>query len=161
MRLGDLPVVETHAFATIPNPDGSNGYSIIVSDAGDWTKKLIQNCDRPKRLWMRGTPTLGVLHVALLFEPIVIVATGSGIGPCLSFLQMHRSRAIRVVWSARSPIATYGPRIIEAVLKTDKDAIIVDTKITGHPNLPAIVYSQYKVSSREHTIVRCDTNTNT
>ena len=97
---------------------------------------------------MKGLPTLGVLHVSLLFKPVVIVATGSGIGPCLSFLQNHGPQwPVRVVWSTRSPEATFGTGIIEAVLDADQDAIIIDTKETGYPELPAVVYSQCRVHS--------------
>lgn len=94
---------------------------------------------------MKGLPTLGVVHISLLFKPVVVVATGSGIGPCLSFLQMHRRWPVRIVWSARFPEVTYGTSVVESVLKSDKDAIIIDTKKTGTPDLTGIVYASYKV----------------
>lgn len=137
--------MESHAFAAIPYANDGSGYSVIVSNAGDWTNHFINSLHRSGKLWMRGVPTIGVIRVALLFKPLVVVATGSGIGPCLSFLQTHPTWPVRVVWSARNPKVTYGVRIIDTVLKADKDAVIIDTRKTGHPDLAAVVYSQYKV----------------
>lgn len=65
VRLADQPLIETHAFAAIPEPDGQKGFSVVVSDAGDWTKRLIQN--PPGKLWIKGVPKWGVLMVASMF----------------------------------------------------------------------------------------------
>ena len=112
VRLSQTPLLENHAFAVIPQPDGGRGYSIIVSNAGDWTNKFINSPDRPSKLWMKGLPTLGVLRISLLFKPVIIAATGSGIGPCLSLLELHTAWPVRVVWSAKSPVVTYGSVLV-------------------------------------------------
>lgn len=155
VRLADAPLVECHAFAAIPNVAGEKGFAVIVSNAGDWTSKFIKRLDGSKvqRLWVRGTPTIGVMRIGLLFQPVVLVTTGSAIGPCLSFLQMHPTWPVRVIWSARHPLETYGVQIVETVLKADKDAIIIDTKSTGYPDLPAIAYSQYLTFSAEAVVI--------
>ncbi|KAH7014114.1 uncharacterized protein B0I36DRAFT_377989 [Microdochium trichocladiopsis] len=80
IRLATRPLLEWHAFATVNNPE-QEGFSVIISNAGDWTKKLIN--DPPRDLWVRRTPTCGVLRIAPMFKSIVLVATGSGIAPCL------------------------------------------------------------------------------
>ena len=82
-RLSTHPLLEWHAFAGIPEKDGQ-GFSVLVSNAGDWTSQMIRS--PPSKLWVRGIPTLGVLHVAPIFKKMVLVATGSGIGPILSLL---------------------------------------------------------------------------
>lgn len=150
-RLSHAPLVENHGFATIPNANGEKGYSIIVSNAGDWTKKMITN--PPKHVWMRGAPTYGVMRISSLFKPIIVVATGSGIGPCLSYLQARPDHPMRVIWSARFPEATFGKGMMDAVLRADKHALVIDTKKTGHPNLPALAYALYKQSGAEAVIV--------
>lgn len=150
-RLSENPLVENHGFATIPNADGQPGYSIVVSNAGDWTKKLINN--PPSHIWTRGAPTIGVMRIASLFRPIIVIATGSGIGPCLSFLQVHPRYPMRIIWSARCPEKTYGSEIIKAVLKADRRAIIIDTKLTGHPNLPALAYALYEGIRAEAVVI--------
>lgn len=80
VRITDNPMREWHAFATVTEPD-KPGFSIVVSRAGDWTGRTIEN--PPTRIWTRGVPASGVLRMAPLFNKIVLVATGSGIGPCL------------------------------------------------------------------------------
>jgi hypothetical protein len=41
-RIADSPLTEWHSFACIPKSDGSGG-SLIVSNAGDWTRRAINN----------------------------------------------------------------------------------------------------------------------
>lgn len=152
-RLSHSPLLENHGFATIPNAadDAEKGYSIVVSNAGDWTKALINN--PPDRIWTRGAPTTGVMRIASLFKPIIVVATGSGIGPCLSYLQVHPQHPMQIIWSARSPQLTYGEDIMRAVVKADRRAIIVDTKQTGHPDLPALTYAMWEARNAEAVVV--------
>ncbi|KAI0308614.1 hypothetical protein OF83DRAFT_1180592 [Amylostereum chailletii] len=47
-RISDKPLTEWHSFATVPVPEKS-GYSVVVSRAGDWTSKQIDN--PPTELW--------------------------------------------------------------------------------------------------------------
>ena len=151
IRITDSPLKETHAFATIPNYAKNPGFSVLVSNAGDWTNKIISN--PPSRIFVKGAPILGVARVALLFRKVLIVATGSGIGPCLSLLQAYPDYPLRVVWSAQRPQATYGDDIIRAVYRADPSAVIVDTKRTGRGNLLGLAYSLLKESDCEAAVV--------
>jgi len=65
IRVSHNPLMETHSFATIPEPQGGKGYSMVVSRAGDWTSKIIENPQQ--HLWVKGTSTWGVLRVASKF----------------------------------------------------------------------------------------------
>jgi len=151
-RLGHNPLTENHAFATIPNRDGEEkGYSVIISNAGDWTRDIIDN--PPKKIWIKGAPTRGVMRIASLFKPIVVVTTGSGIGPCLSFLQVNPNHPLRIIWSARFPEQTYGKEIMSSVLTSDPNAIIIDTKVTGQPDLEALTYALYKDIEAEAIVI--------
>lgn len=81
LKVSTKPLLEWHAFATIPDEDEHgkpNGFSVVVSNAGDWTKNAIMS--PPKKLWLRGSPLHGLLYTSHLFKKIVLVATGSGIG---------------------------------------------------------------------------------
>ncbi|KAJ7827618.1 hypothetical protein B0H14DRAFT_2813841 [Mycena olivaceomarginata] len=117
------PVLEWHAFATIPDDDGSGpkGFSVVVSAAGDWTRECIAN--PPKKLWVRGYPMHGLLYTSKLFKKIVVVATGSGIGPCLSLFYADVTPR-RIFWSTPNPQVTYGEEIVQAVKKADPEAWI-------------------------------------
>ncbi|KAH9907081.1 hypothetical protein F4778DRAFT_613401 [Xylariomycetidae sp. FL2044] len=153
VRLSDAPLRETHAFAVIPKSEpvrsGKNrpkGFSVLVSHAGDWTKKIIQN--PPKRIWTRGLPQYGVLRVAGLFKPVIIIATGSGIGPCLSLFVQKPDHPVRIIWSTPKPEETYGQEVIDTILKADPQAVIIDTRKEGRPNLVEIAYRMYRGSHR-------------
>jgi hypothetical protein len=76
LKVSTKPLLEWHAFATIPDDDGTNptGFSVVVSNAGDWTRECINN--PPKQLWIRGYPLHGLLYTSKLFKKIVVVATG-------------------------------------------------------------------------------------
>ncbi|TKA24655.1 hypothetical protein B0A50_06415 [Salinomyces thailandicus] len=157
ITLSHNPLLENHKFATIarPTPTGpqNRGFSVLVSNAGDWTQRLIAS--PPTHIWVRGGPITGMLRIASLFIPLVLVATGSGIGPCLSFLNTRRKRhsPCRIIWSARSPEETYGRGILEDVLRADRDAVIVDTRRSGHPDLVGLAFASVRSMRAEAVVV--------
>lgn len=144
-RLSDSPLKEWHAFAGIPGDDGL-GFSVLVSKAGDWTSQLIRS--PPSKLWVRGLPTLGVLHVAPIFRKMVLVATGSGIGPIMSLL-CKRDISCRILWSTPDPEITYKTAVIEHVRRADPEAIIINTTVAGRPDLVRQTYELYMASGAE------------
>ncbi|GIZ47852.1 hypothetical protein CKM354_001093200 [Cercospora kikuchii] len=156
IALSGAPFVENHKFATIPEPDKQPGFSVLVANNGDWTKKLVDN--PPQYLWTRGVPALGVARIAKVFRRVVLVATGSGIGPCLSLINVHPEWAMRIVWSARLPLESYGKSNIQNILRADKGAIIIDTKKTSYkeedmPSLVKVTYAAYQDFDAEAVIV--------
>ncbi|TGJ79830.1 hypothetical protein E0Z10_g8932 [Xylaria hypoxylon] len=145
IRISDKPMREWHAFATIDKP-GQKGFSIVVSNAGDWTRKTIDG--QPTKLWTRGVLTSGVLTIAPLFKKVVLVATGSGIGPCLPVILEGR-RPVRVLWSTPHPRETFGEEILNDVMRADPKAIIWNTRTQGKPDLAALAYQMLKESDAE------------
>lgn len=152
VRLSDNPLKETHAFASIPNRDGAKGFSVVISNAGDWTSKIIRN--PPTKMYIRGAPTYGVLRVAVMFSPVVVVATGSGIGPCLSLFHGRPDIKARILWSTPNPLSTYGQGIVDSVLRADPHAVIIDTKKSGkRPDLVRLTYALWKAAAAEAVVV--------
>lgn len=129
------------------------GFSILVSRAGDFTSSLIDN--PPTHIWTRGAPTCGVLRIATLFRPVILIATGSGIGPCLSFLQVYPDYPLRVIWSARNPLQTYCSEVVGAVLRADPQAMILDTQEEGmkRPDLGALGYALARSEGAEAVVI--------
>ena len=98
---------------------------MLISRAGDWTGRFID--DPPSHVWVRGMPVSAPMaKVALLYERVVYVVTGSGIGPCLGQILAARVPA-RLVWSTRDPRATYGDALVDEVEAAQPDAVIWDT----------------------------------
>ena len=149
IKLSDRPVMEWHAFATIPEPDGK-GFSVVVSNAGDWTRKQIRTPS--KKLWVRGAPLHGLLYTSRLFKRIVVVATGSGIGPCLSLMHANVTPR-RILWSTPNPERTYGDNVVETVQKADPEAIIWNTKSKGRPNMVALTFELLTDSNAEAVFI--------
>ncbi|KAF9879220.1 hypothetical protein CkaCkLH20_03453 [Colletotrichum karsti] len=155
LKISDRPLTEWHAFATVPDVDAEsgeiNGFSIVVSNAGDWTKKQISK-PAERRLWIRGAPLHGLLYTSRVFRQIVVVATGSGIGPCLSLLFADVTPR-RVLWSTRNPQKTYGDKVVAAVRKADPEAVIWNTTERGHPDIVLETYKLVRASNAEAVYV--------
>lgn len=147
IRLADRPLRENHAFATIPAEGGKPGFSVVVSKAGDWTRRMISN--PPRSLYVRSGPNQGMVAVTKLFSPVVLIATGSGIGPCLGFFVDAPGHDVRVIWSTKNPLSTYGPAVLDMVKKADPNAHIIDTDKTGRPDIVKLAYTVYRESKAE------------
>ncbi|OAQ95728.1 hypothetical protein LLEC1_02836 [Akanthomyces lecanii] len=142
-RISTRPLLEWHSFATIPQPRptelcSEKGYSLVVSNAGDWTKSCIQNA--PRHVWVRGLPTCGVMRIATLFNRVVVIATGSGIGPLLGHIQ-NPSCKTQLIWSTKNPEKTFGKAMLNSIHETIPDAIIHDTATQGRPDLTKMGYN--------------------
>lgn len=149
-RFSTSPLMEWHSFAGIPHETGE-GFSVLISSIGDWTRKMADN--PPDYLWTRGIPVRGVLHVAPIFKKIVLVATGSGIGPVLSLLYA-RDVNCRILWCTRDPKETYKPNVVREVLRADPQAIIFQrTKGQRDPDLGRLAYRLYQESGAEAVFV--------
>jgi len=160
-RLSFRPLVEWHSFATIPAPEPHGtvtngraefpaGYSLVVSNAGDWTRRCIKN--PPRSVWVRGVPTCGVMRIATLFNRVVVVATGSGIGPCLGHLQ-RPSCATQLIWSTRDPERSFGKEMVGALRRSIPDAVIWDTNKLGRPDMVKLSYNLARQFKAEAVIV--------
>jgi hypothetical protein len=158
IRLAQHPLRDWHGFATIQGTtqdvdsigSTSKAYSVIISRAGDFTGRIIDTA--PTHIWRRGIPTCGFLRVATLFRSVVIVATGSGIGPCLSIFPYSRI-AMRILWTAPNHAATFGQSIVEKVKRRDANAVIYNTRTSGKPDMGLLAWRLYRESGAEAVLV--------
>lgn len=148
VKVSTNPLREWHSFATIPEKRG--GFSILVSNAGDWTNEVVAN--PPKSLWVRGRPLHGLAYTSRLSKQIVVVATGSGIGPMLSLFASHVVPS-RALWSTPNPLKTFGQDIIDDVYAADKDAVIWNTREHGRPDLVRLTMALVNECSAEAVYV--------
>lgn len=151
IRISDSPLSEWHSFACFVDARPRNGStnSVVISRAGDWTAKTI--ADPKPFYWTRGLPTRGVLYMSLIFRSVVLVTTGSGIGPCLNLLAMNPSTrpSVRVFWSTPNPLKTFGAEIVGNVRAADPNAVIWDTRQFGRPDMAAVTWQLLKESGAE------------
>lgn len=144
VRISERPLMEWHAFATVAKPN-LPGFSLVVSNAGDWTRRQIGRA--PDKLWVRGIPACGVLRIVPLFQRIVLVATGSGIGPCLPVL-LAKKVPMRVFWSTPNPDQNFGEEIIQSVTGADENAVIWNTRKQGKPDMVRETWKLVEASGR-------------
>ena len=144
------PLREWHAFATVTAP-GQTGYRLLISRAGDWTGRFID--DPPSHVWVRGVPVAAPMaKVAIMYERVVYVVTGSGIGPCLGQILANRVPS-RLVWSTRDPRRTYGDALVDEVEAVQPDAVIWDTTKHGKPDLLELTLEAYEDFDAEAVFV--------
>ena len=142
------PLIEWHSFANIPTP-GEEGFRLIISRAGDWTGRFID--ETPQHVWVKGITTAGVANIETLFRKVVYVATGSGIGPVLPHLLAQRV-PMKLIWSTRSPRKTYGDALVEEILAAQPDSLIWDTDARGKPDLVRLALAALRESGAEAVI---------
>ncbi|KAJ4482067.1 hypothetical protein J3R30DRAFT_3286838 [Lentinula aciculospora] len=135
VRISNDPLLDWHSFATIREP-GKKGFSVVVSRAGDWTSAMI--AAPPSRVWVRGIPTTGVMRIVPLFRRVVVVATGSGIGPCAPHVFAKQS-TIQLLWSAPNVRETFGDKLVDSLLEASPNAVIYDTRKNGKPDMIKLV----------------------
>jgi hypothetical protein len=144
------PLREWHVFASVTTP-GRSGFRLLISRAGDWTARFID--DPPSYLWVRGVPTRAPIPaVEPMYHRLVLVATGSGIGPMLGLILNPRVPA-RLVWSTRRPRVTFGDALVEEVLAVHPDAVIWDTTEHGKPDLLQITLDACRSLDAEAVLV--------
>lgn len=143
------PLREWHSFANIPTP-GEDGYRLVISRAGDWTGRFIDN--PPSHVWVKGITTSGVARVELLFKKVVYVGTGSGIGPILPHLLAH-DVPNHLIWSTRSPRKTYGDALVDEIECNTEAPLIWDTDERGKPDLSALALAAVRRTGAEAVIV--------
>ena len=134
IRLTHSPLKEWHGFAAIPEPGSKKGeFSVIVSRAGDWTSNIIDN--PPTKLWVRGIPTSGVLKITPMFRRIVLVATGSGVGPCAHTL-FEGHVPIRLLWISPNVRDTFGDEFVDQILHYAPDTVLYGEECDPPQSLP-------------------------
>ncbi|KAF9729564.1 hypothetical protein PMIN04_011133 [Paraphaeosphaeria minitans] len=177
LSISSSPLKEWHPFATFPTPPthtqtSHRETSLLISDAGDWTHALIRRAQTlttrspahlsthgalqpPElRLWVKRTPIPGVLSLTTLFPRVLLITTGSGIGPCLSsLLARPAAQFVRLVWSTRAPAATYGAALVAAVYDADPGALVVDSDAMGRPDLVRVGHALFRALRAEAVFV--------
>lgn len=151
IAIAESPLGEWHPFACFPDGDGENN-SIMISHAGDWTRRTI---DSPKsHYWVKGVLKTNVLSMASIFDRVLLVTTGTGIGPALSFLAEPTRRGLcQVLWVSSSPEKTFGKDLINWVYTLNDKALVWDSKRDGRPDMVALTLRLYKEMNAEAVFV--------
>ncbi|KAH6984068.1 hypothetical protein EDB80DRAFT_756876 [Ilyonectria destructans] len=131
-RLSKRPLLEWHSFAIIPAPEPAN--------------------EEPSHIWTRGVPTCGVMRITTLFNRVVLIATGSGIGPILGHIQSP-SCPTQLIWSTSRPEQMFGEDLCNVIKAQIPDAVIHDTERFGRPDLVKMGYNLVQSFKAEAVII--------
>lgn len=139
-RFSRHPMMDWHAFATIPSETAiGTEASIIISQVGDWTNSIVEN--PPSQLWLRKPATRNFLALAPLFNSVLLVATGAGIGPMLSLLSSpamakmkEKGKVIKIMWCVYEPQALHWKFVLDVIRRVDEKPRIFDSR-QGRPDL--------------------------
>ena len=143
------PLLGWHPFACVPAVEGEPGYRMVVSRAGGWTSEFI---DRPPtHVWVRGVPTVGVANAKRLFNRVLYVATGSGVGPILGHL-LTDTQGARLVWVTKDPHRTYGEALVGEIEAAQPEAVIWNTSERGKPDVFDVAYEAFVASGADAVI---------
>jgi NAD(P)H-flavin reductase len=134
LAVSRTPLGEWHSFACFGDAR-EHQVTILVSRAGDWTARFID--DPPRHLWVRGIPAAALARIEVLHKRLVYVCTGSGIGPMLGQI-LARQVPATLVWSTRSPRRTYGEAIVDQIIEAIPSATIWDTTEQGTADVPEL-----------------------
>jgi len=135
------PLLEWHALAMTHDEDGSgtiNSFSVVVSNASDWTKETIMN--PAAKLWVRGfRSTSSCTQQGSLNE--LLSSPRSGIGPRPSLLSANVTPR-RILWSTPHPEPTFVANLATSILEAypDPDAIVWTTRTLGRPDTVSLTY---------------------
>ena len=145
------PLREWHAFATVTTPGpvrlpAARSRAPATGPAASSTiRRRTSGCAARRS-------SAPMAKVAVLYERVVYVVTGSGIGPCLGQILAARVPA-RLVWSTRDPRATYGDALVDEVEAAQPDAVIWDTTQRGKPDLVQLALEAYRDFDAEAVFV--------
>ncbi|KAJ5246562.1 hypothetical protein N7468_001545 [Penicillium chermesinum] len=165
IQLAKHPLRDWHGFATFKDqgPEGPRGhqtrrghrrgpsFSCLVSKAGDWTGDSIKQ--PPSHFWKRGVLIFGFAYAMRVYKRLIVVTTGSGIGPCLSFIGDEKRPDLRVMWQTRSPLTTYGQEVIDLTKIMDPEPLILDTNLTGRIDMVPMIQREFKQFNAEAVCV--------
>lgn len=80
----------------------------------------------------------GFIHIMRVFCRVVVVAMGSRIRPCLSFLGEKNRPQLQLIWQTWNRNRTYGPDILSLVNQLCLNPPVVDTGSSGQVDIVPI-----------------------
>lgn len=132
---------EWHSFAVSTcGREGPDRYCLVIRRAGDWTERLGQlalSDNPPTSILVRRMRGYGFLGHAQVYERVLVVATGAGIGPVLLYLLDRDQPGLRCLWIGRDHRRTIGADLVDRVLATGR-VTLIDTA-DGRPNVADLV----------------------
>jgi hypothetical protein len=78
-----------------------------------------------------------------MFRRMVLIATGSGIGPCANTIFEGRI-PVRLLWTSPNVRETFGDEFVDQILHYAPDTVLYDTRKHGKPDLTKLALKMVK-----------------
>ncbi|CAF2103144.1 unnamed protein product [Rotaria magnacalcarata] len=148
---------EWHAFAIALTDPWTNQHSILVAIAGDWTKKLAENCranQLPEHIWIRKIKGLGFMYSIHAYRKVLIVCTGAGIAPALPYIKDSLPTThVHLLWIEKQHQRIYGDYVWNLVQNTYPHFTLHDTSVSGRPGVQLVEDHFWKTESEAVFVV--------
>lgn len=111
-----------HSFSdSIFDFNDQNSFSLLISNSGDRTKKVIEAANNNKNLLtcctIRRHRNYGFMHHVAAYDSVLIVATGGGIAPVLPHLALNKKTQITVLWIGHQQVKEFTPEFFLSMNK--------------------------------------------
>ncbi|KAK3005740.1 hypothetical protein RJ639_017143, partial [Escallonia herrerae] len=142
-RISPSPLSEWHAFGIIS--DKKKEHMMLAGAVGDFTKSSVSQ--PPSHLWVRRVHFAGLPYLVNMYDRVLVVATGSGIYPCLG--------NVCFLWVAKGIEQNFGKEIEDWMSGHPKEKVIIhDTAVLGRPNVAQMSVGAAKNRGAEVVIVK-------
>ncbi len=111
---------------------------MLIIGLGDFTRALID--DPPKYVWTRLFKATGVSYLFPIYNRMVAIVTGTGVGVSISTLLQKQHLNILLIWIGKDLRKTFGDEVVDLVEKWPAHKLqIIDT-----PNVPELAVASYR-----------------
>ncbi|EPS71266.1 hypothetical protein M569_03492, partial [Genlisea aurea] len=149
-RISPSPLSEWHAFGIIS--ENKDDHIMLAGAVGDFTRSLVT--DPPTHLWVRTVRFAGLPYLTHMYNRVLLVATGSGICPFLSFMLQPSRAEICMLWVTKNVEQNFGKQIKEWMSGHPEDKVIVhDSAVLGRANVSKLSIEAAKKFRAEVVIV--------
>lgn len=131
-------LLEWHSFALAHVELDRSKFDLLVTRAGDWTSRLIDDFfDRPvhapRALYLR-RPGQGFANTIHAYRRVLVVCTGGGIAPATMYWFADDQRQhVHLLWVTKNPTEIYPEKYL-VMTRLFRTARIHDTAVDGRPD---------------------------
>jgi len=140
-RISRHTLSDWHSFALVSEGREAVSHTMIISGVGDFTKRLI--AAPPAELYVRKLKYPGLPYCLPMYRRSIIIASGAGMVPYVSLLRDLPRGRHRLIWIGRSFRKYFGNDLCDLIFQWP-DLVLVDTTISGRPDLTALAVDNYR-----------------
>lgn len=149
-RISDKPLGDWHAFGIMS--DNRFTHTLLAGAVGDFTKRIL--ADKPEYLYTRSVKFAALPYLVHMYRRVLLVATGSGLCPFMSFLLQPTRPEVHVIWVGKNLRGNFGDEIMASVDAFPPERrTVFDTAVQPRPNMLELTIATARARHIEIVIV--------